>query len=112
MDTRPFELERYIKEQHRIEESVNYADYKPTYQSELNEITKRCDARYKQGLELISSTSEEDLKRCVRLYRFFQNGQDYESKRLIEVVVDDKWVLVPRYVSLIEKMRALKEILK
>ncbi len=108
-----FELGRYIAEQQRIAGEANYADYKPTYQSEIDAIEKECNQLYANGLLAMKKISSADRTRCKKLmtHEFRREVYDYEMKELRTCYIDGKRVLVPRYIGYIEKVRKLKKAL-
>lgn len=108
-----YELQHYITEQQRIAGEANYADYKPTYQSELDAIEKESNLLYANGLLAMKKITDADRKRCKKLmaHELRREVYDYEMKELRTCYIDGKRVLVPRYISYIEKVRKLKKAL-
>lgn len=106
-----YELEQYIAKKLEEAADANNCDFKATYQPELDRIHERCVALYTRGKELIATIPEEDLGRCRRLYDDRRRVGSPFSDQLCATFVDGREVVVPAYVSMIEEVRKLKELL-
>jgi len=99
-------LENYIRNEFQSIANNNACDHRPTSQSELDREEERIRKLYERGLVVLEEIGQEDLNRCLRLYTLNHNYGDYD---LVEVRILEQWVIVPRYVKLVEKMREIRE---
>jgi hypothetical protein len=104
----PYELRRYIEQEHRSICDGNQADHRPTSQRELDSSTEACTRYYNRGVELMKEIGDKDLSACLRMYN---TRHDYRAYDLVLYRILGVWVIVPRYVTLIEEMRALRTAL-
>ena len=110
MTDRPYDLECYIAERRRSESAAKNADFKAISQATLDEISRQCDVEYERGQKLISSISEDDLRRCRNLYAL--RHDQYGADTLTQKYIEGQYVLVPCYAGFIEEVRSLCEALK
>lgn len=104
----PYPLKSYIEREHKSIVNGNQADHKPTFQSELDASTEACTRYYYRGIELMKEIGEVDLAATLRVYNL---RHEYGAHDLILHCVCKLWVLVPRYVTLVEEMRELRKAL-
>lgn len=102
----PWELTSYINTEHKSIVDNNSCEHRPTHPPELERMEKRVRGAYDRGLKMMEEIGKEDLSRCGKMYSL---DDQYWGLNLIECKVLGKWVLVPRYVRVIEKMRKLRE---
>lgn len=107
----PYELKRYIEEEQERAGEANACDHKPTYQGELDRIAEEAKKEFERGKKLLGTISEEDLARCRRLFAS-RGGAEYQATKLAQLYIGKKFVVVPRYVGLIEEVRKLREVLR
>lgn len=110
MPDHPYELSQYIAVSQDAARYENVCNHRPTYEAELDRIEACCVEKFERGAKLIASIEQGDLERCRKLYAH-QQGSTYDIDRLTECRIGGAWVLVPTHVSLIEKVRALKEVM-
>jgi hypothetical protein len=104
----PYDLRRYIKQAQSDAGSANQADHKPTFQSEYDGIASRAVKLYSVGQEFMKRVEAEDKDDLARCNRLFALDHEYGSSDLVEAVILGKRMIVPRYVTLIERMRKLR----
>ena len=110
MTDRPYDLENYIAKCRSDASAARNADFKAISQAALDEISRQCDTEYERGQKLIASISEDNLRRCSKLYAL-RHGQ-YEADTLTRVRIEGQYVLVPCYAGFIEEVCSLCEALK
>ncbi len=107
----PYELTRYISKTREAIRETNNADFKPTFERELETAAKTAEARHELGLKFMSEISKHDLERCKKLYALRNNGE-YGAEKLCEVYVPTHGsIVIPQYVAMIGEVTALKKVL-
>jgi hypothetical protein len=110
--TWPYDLQRAIGEEHRSIGESNACDHRPTYQSQLDGVTESMVAEYKAWMTLLASLSEEEIARCKRYWdqtrkpKCWGLNTDLRSTRLAA-----GWVLCPRWATVLDEVRKLREVL-
>lgn len=107
----PPELSRYIEKQQKLATDANQADHKPTYDTELGGIATRLTSLYDLGQALIATLSVDDIKqsRGVFLLDYSERDTSYVDE-LIEEGVLGQLVLVPRHITLVERIRKYRPV--
>jgi hypothetical protein len=108
VSTTPLELQRYLGDLHRDIGDSNAADHRPTYNSELDRATERATALYNNGLELLAAVDAAERARCQRFYKHQGGRLDWE---LAEFRAGGRQVVAPRYLSVLDEVRKLREML-
>ena len=111
MEELPYELAQYIAKGRETIREANHADFKPTFERELEAAAKTAKIRYELGLKFMAEIAEHDLARCKKLYTL-RNGSSYGAEELCEIHVQAHgFVVVPQYVGMVEEVSALKKVL-
>jgi hypothetical protein len=103
----PYEVRAFIERQHRAEIDGNQCDYRPTSQSALDSITERVIARHETGVEWLKTIPASLKGQCHAVYNM---REQYGGHDLTQAKLDGRWVLVPRYLTLIDEARKLAAI--
>lgn len=106
----PHELQEYIKGQQRTTIEANLCEHSTTSQSELDQIASRAAHLYTVGQELIKQIQAQDEKNLTWCMKLYLQTSAYGEHELVEATILEKRVLVPRFVSLFEKMRKLHAV--
>ena len=102
-------IEEYIENRKKRICNSNSCDYHSIHKEELDREEKRCREMYEAGKKLIDGIEKQDLQRCRRLYRLEEGA--YGEFELADSRVLGTKVIVPVYVTLIERVISLKKVL-
>ncbi len=102
-------IQSYIAESRRSLIDCNQADHRPTSKAQIDRDEQQCLGKYKAGLAVIAEIAEENVRLCLRYYKA---KNSYGSHDLVELRVENKVVIVPRYITLIDELRKVREALK
>lgn len=104
----PYELRRYIENEHSAIGSNNQCDHRPTYQSELDSATERLVRLYDAGVKFVESIGTKEAVRC-RKYLLARGADPYRVDKLVVDKVCSTWMLVKLHITHIETMRKVRE---
>lgn len=109
-DELPYNVKQYIRDEHEAEAQSLLADHRPVPMAVIDGITHKLTARWAAGQEFLATISPEDAARCRRFFRKrYDDPYGYHVEKLTEFVALGKWVLAPRWASVLDKMRAMRE---
>tara|TARA_B100000745_G_scaffold204069_1_gene134759 strand:+ start:229 stop:597 length:369 start_codon:yes stop_codon:yes gene_type:complete len=109
----PYELRVYIAERHKECTDGNQADFRPTYQPELDSITEVCVDQWNRGQSLIEEMTEQEHEQCKALfYLEHREFAEIRKNKLRTIWWDAYEYMVPAYVSKLASARYLQPFFK
>ncbi len=76
----PSELWRYVSDLKSITSDANNADFKPTYQAELDRLQEDTIERYKKAAQILDSMSAKEKRTC-RKFAILQGLNEYQADK-------------------------------
>lgn len=108
----PHDLREAIGKEHIAIGESNQCDHRPTYQGELDDITKSMVSLYNNWLKLREILTPEEMLRCKRYWDATRRDRTWGlSDDLIRTKISFGWVLCPRWAAVLDDVRKLREIL-
>jgi hypothetical protein len=102
-----FELKRYIEKQIRETCDSNQVEHRATSVQEVEGVKRRCIESHKKGIALIESLTNQEKRQCRHLYMLESKS---DTDELVSAFLNNTWVIVPRYITCIEKAREYRRI--